>query len=662
MSRILLYTDTSSAFLWHFAVLHASRELLERHHIKFAPFLRQLMHHPVTEHAQWESYAPQDLRQMQEYLDSGNDVLLFSRVRNLARQQRLAKQIQEDPMLARHAVNVLFVVGNPVSFHEQLWRCFPRFFKMPEFSAGNYGGQAELMEWLQCTWGKEHVALLATDTQSPAVFDQTDMTPRIFRALGFPAPVLPQKLPHSPAFLHSREGISLHHALEVRSNAWPALDISATQHILRELERDWERSRPFCPLNFRRELLAQTEEDMRRVAAFMGIDANQLACPEWLATEPEIPAAEPLLPSRVKAFASALPPALSEPLRQRLANDLPLLTADQQQLASALAVGGGVEVSRVGEPQPPLTLTVLTMAYNQEQYIAQCMDSVLAQQTNFPVRHIVLDHGSTDGTAAVIAGYAAKHASIQPVFSEHLQEENVRGLFLRCRSTYAALCDGDDYFTDPHKLQRQVDFLESRPHCALCFHPVLMVWDDKSQPPAVFPPVTMLPRGIRQEYYLADLLKANIIQTNSVVYRWRFRDGLPDWFQANLCPGDWYWHLLHAEMGKIGFLPGIMAVYRRHTSSLYNLSFINPVEHRRKHGMAELLTYQAVNKHFHGRYAARLATLASGVLADFLQIYNEEGDDTLFNEACRLAPEFAVPFLRQVNDFQRSPDAPTEGA
>ena len=294
-------------------------------------------------------------------------------------------------------------------------------------------------------------------------------------------------------------------------------------------------------------------------------------------------------------------------------------------------------------------LTVLTLAYNQAAYIGKTIESVLAQQTDFPVEHIIVDHCSTDGTQDVIAAYADRHASIRPVLLARRSSKgaNVRALFSRCRSKYAALCDGDDYFTDPLKLQKQVDFLEAHPECGLCFHPVDVLYEDGS-PSRVYPPEELLPGGLRKFYTLKDLLFANLIQTNSVVYRWRFTEGLPDWFDPTLVPGDWYWHLLHAETGLIGYLRAHMAVYRRHATSLYATAEGDHVMHRGVHGLNELRAYNVCNRHFHGRYYKDFQRLAVGVFADFLQIYISKGDDSLLQQACSLCPDFARDFLAQV--------------
>ena len=144
------------------------------------------------------------------------------------------------------------------------------------------------------------------------------------------------------------------------------------------------------------------------------------------------------------------------------------------------------------------------------------------------------------------------------------------------------------------------------------------------------------------------MLQGNFIQTNAVIYRWRFTGGLPPWFRADLCPGDWYWHLLHAEMGKIGFMPKVMSIYRRHKNAIYHTAHTSVINHRKIHGMQELAMYKAVNEHFNGKYFADLATLANGVLVDFLKISMDKNDDSLLNIATKKFPEFSKYFLESM--------------
>lgn len=292
-------------------------------------------------------------------------------------------------------------------------------------------------------------------------------------------------------------------------------------------------------------------------------------------------------------------------------------------------------------------VSVLTLTRNQASMIAENMESVLAQQTRFPFQHIIVDDGSGDDTPDIISEYAARHPRIiKPILLKRKAPdgENVRALFEQCRSRYAVLCDGDDYFTDPGKLQTQVDFMERNPDCALCFHPVSVVYEDGS-PTKTYPPADLLPGGERLWYTLRDLLISNFIQTNSVMYRWRFQAGLPEWFDPTLIPGDWYWHLLHAETGKIAYLRKPMSAYRRHAASLYALAEKDHVAHRHQHGMHELRTYNVCNAHFHNRYYKDFSRLARGVFADFVQDYLKTKDDGLLQEGIAAAPDFARDFL-----------------
>ena len=175
---------------------------------------------------------------------------------------------------------------------------------------------------------------------------------------------------------------------------------------------------------------------------------------------------------------------------------------------------------------------------------------------------LIYDDASTDTTADIIQEYADKYPDIvKPLFEKENQfsrGENVSKKYNwpRVQGEYVALCEGDDYWTDENKLQKQVDFLDSHPDCSLCFHPVRIV--DQSNPAReeIYPDQKLLQRA--GELNFASLLKRNFIQTNSVVYRWRFHKESYNLMPEHILPGDWFLHLLHAQVGKIGFLPEVM--------------------------------------------------------------------------------------------------------
>ena len=671
MSRLLLYTDLSPSRPWLFSTIHANYALLAEHNIELGP-LNSNACELVPSHSTFWRIVPEGgavpprlarlLEEVVRKLDSGHDVLLLSWTPYILAHQSIVCLLRKYLNLARHDVKALFVLGRPSCVLEQRYREAKRFppSKKRMEHVKRFSSLPSLIKYAHHTWGTDKVTLLADTADSPVTHPQEHLSEQLFSWLGCPQPRPLEHLPRHPLFFASLTARRLNQALEVRENAWPRLDEGMFMDSLLSLDRQWG-TEPVSPKSIREALIRNGANTLCELEEMLALESGSLDCPDWLAEQPEADMDAPLSGDRVRLFAAALPPEVREPLRQRFVNDAPLLTADQKALSLVLSSIGSENGMVIGEPVPPVELTVLTMTYNHEKYIAECMDSVLAQQTSFPVRHVVLDHHSTDRTAEIVAAYAAKHSSIQPVLLSHRRpSENVMGLFLRCRTKYAALCDGDDYFTDPLKLQKQIDFLESHSRCALCFHPVAVVFED-GQEPGIFPSRDMLPRGIREEYYLTDLFKGNMIQTNSVVYRWHFQEGMPEWFRPDLCPGDWYWHLLHAEMGKIGFLPEVMSVYRRHGSALYKDSFINPLEHRRVHGMAELGTYWAVNEHFHNRYFRGLSMLANGVFANFLKIYADEEDQSLLDQASKEFPEFAKYFLSSLKILKVSSNKEAEG-
>ena len=121
-------------------------------------------------------------------------------------------------------------------------------------------------------------------------------------------------------------------------------------------------------------------------------------------------------------------------------------------------------------------VSIRSLVYNQEKYIAQALDGFLMQQTNFPFEIVVHDDASTDKTANIIRDYEAKYPQIiKPIYETENQYSKHDGSLSRainsgCRGKYIALCEGDDYWTDAFKLQKQLDFLKEHPDYSMCFH------------------------------------------------------------------------------------------------------------------------------------------------------------------------------------------------
>ena len=122
-------------------------------------------------------------------------------------------------------------------------------------------------------------------------------------------------------------------------------------------------------------------------------------------------------------------------------------------------------------------VSVSCMTYNHAAYLRQCLDPILAQQTSFPFEIVIHDDASTDGTIGIIEEYVAKYPGIIiPIYQKENQySKGIRGLpsrynYPRCRGKYIAVCEGDDYWTDPQQLQKQVDFLEAHEDYVMTYH------------------------------------------------------------------------------------------------------------------------------------------------------------------------------------------------
>src|ERR1700743_1461118 len=135
--------------------------------------------------------------------------------------------------------------------------------------------------------------------------------------------------------------------------------------------------------------------------------------------------------------------------------------------------------------QKKLRLSICVVTYNHEKYIAQALDSFLIQETDFAFQVIVGDDCSTDNTTNILKEYATKYPDIiKPIFREKNigPMNNSLDVYDHAKTEYVAICDGDDYWTDKNKLQRQVDFLDRNQNFSICFHPTKIVFENGHKP------------------------------------------------------------------------------------------------------------------------------------------------------------------------------------
>jgi glycosyltransferase involved in cell wall biosynthesis len=192
------------------------------------------------------------------------------------------------------------------------------------------------------------------------------------------------------------------------------------------------------------------------------------------------------------------------------------------------------------------------------------------QKTSFVFEILIHDDCSTDGTREIIEEYSKKYPDIIfPIFqTENQYSKGVRGMmarfnFPRSRGKYIALCEGDDYWSDPYKLQKQVDFLETNTDFSICFHNMKIL--NESNPSAIEFTNSKDQESVSSILDLAS--KGNFMFTASVVFK-KPKDGFPNWL-TDLPIGDYAIHLFNAQFGKIKFLDQVMGVYRIHAGGVW---------------------------------------------------------------------------------------------
>ncbi len=220
-------------------------------------------------------------------------------------------------------------------------------------------------------------------------------------------------------------------------------------------------------------------------------------------------------------------------------------------------------------PDNECMVSVLCTAYNHEQYLRECLDSFVSQETDFPFEVLVNDDCSVDGTAAIIREYAAKYPQIiRPFYQEKnlFSAIGMPGLFDKvfcpnARGKYIALCEGDDKWSDNNKLRLQVDFLENHPEYSGCVHnTTLHFCEDSTADRALIS--AKGDRDVGFETVITGM--SNAFHTSSILARREYIVSPPDFYYTAGAHGftDYAIGLWLTMNGKVRFLDREMSVYR----------------------------------------------------------------------------------------------------
>ena len=226
-------------------------------------------------------------------------------------------------------------------------------------------------------------------------------------------------------------------------------------------------------------------------------------------------------------------------------------------------------MKQIRDVEQPL-VSVIILTYNHENYIGQALDGVLVQKVNFPYEIIVSNDCSTDRTAEVIDDYVSKVEGVKELTNERIRvyhhKQNMGLTKNHCwtvkqaKGKYIAYCDGDDYWIDEYKLQRQIDYMESHPTCSMCYHNVIVETEANKYPFISL----MKPKGF---IGIEEIVSRWAIPTSAVVYRRDMIEGQEE-IVIKYPNEDYAVEIFMKSKGDCYYDSVISAVYRRHAASV----------------------------------------------------------------------------------------------
>lgn len=258
-----------------------------------------------------------------------------------------------------------------------------------------------------------------------------------------------------------------------------------------------------------------------------------------------------------------------------------------------------------------IMVSVICTTYNHEKYIRKCLDGFIMQETDFPFEVIVHDDASTDNTASIVQEYVKLYPDIiKPIYQTENQYSKGKAvtrdiIFPKCRGKYIALCEGDDYWTDPHKLQKQVAALETHPDCFMCVCKAERISEDESEIMGYCPSFPLDEGVIESERFLNIIIKEYEFQTSSYVFCTalykKYKEYTPDFVKT--CPvGDVAYLLYFGYAGNVYYCNETMTSNRMGSIGSWTERIWDDDNKRKKHrlGMAE--TYRKFDNYSKGRF------------------------------------------------------------
>lgn len=250
----------------------------------------------------------------------------------------------------------------------------------------------------------------------------------------------------------------------------------------------------------------------------------------------------------------------------------------------------------------PLVSIVCT-AYNHEKYIADAIESFLMQEMDFEYEILIHDDASTDRTPEIIKQYESKYPDlIKPIYqTENQYSKGVKIWHFnmeRAKGKYIAVCEGDDYWTDPYKLQKQVDYMEKHPECSMCVHAVYKVSPEKTKMKS-----HVRPNRGNKVFIVEEVIEGSggLFATNSILYPVVFGENRPDFYE-NAPVSDYPLAIYLALQGTVYYIDEFMSAYRVGVKDSWSSRMSSSIERCVAHYNKTMDMFDEINRYTEYKY------------------------------------------------------------
>lgn len=267
-----------------------------------------------------------------------------------------------------------------------------------------------------------------------------------------------------------------------------------------------------------------------------------------------------------------------------------------------------------------IKVSICCVTYNHEEYIEDAIKSFLNQKVDFPIEILIHDDASTDQTANIIKNFQSQYPNLirgfyqkENQYSKGIKVSSI--LFNQARGKYIAWCEGDDYWIDDYKLQKQINFLENNPNYVLSVHNILWVWQDIDRVPEI------RERNPKDTYTIEDHInpgaRATVGHTCSAVFIKDLTNNLPMWFYRSVYE-DVPLFTYIGGFGLTNYINEVMAVHRIHRKSLSSQGSKTLDFYSNKVKM-----YEEIDRHYKYKYHDKLIPILSNYYAKLLRFRRE---------------------------------------